>query len=137
MKCFTINSKYITKFGDMSAEFYSLLDKKVYEEVYNLSGGEILKRIKSLNLSEEEIKLIQNSLRERGLNYWLFESMIRVNPHKKYILFLYGLNKWVDSLKKSIPNLQERIKRNEELLNKHSIKLKEQKIKEVLKWNKY
>ena len=133
MKCFTINSKYITKFGDMSAEFYSLLDKKVYEEVYNLSGGEILKRIKSLNLSEEEIKLIQNSLRERGLNYWLFESMIRVNPHKKYILFLYGLNKWVDSLKKSIPNLQERIKRNEELLNKHSIKLKEQKIKEVLK----
>ncbi len=55
MKCMTINSSWLIEFGTFGAEFFTLLKKEEYEEIIKLSNGKIKKRIKNINLSNQDV----------------------------------------------------------------------------------
>lgn len=55
MKCMTINSSWLRGFGTFGAEFFMLLKKEEYEEILKLSNTEIIKRIKNINLSNQDV----------------------------------------------------------------------------------
>ena len=58
MKYFSINSIWLKEFNTWSAEFFTLLEKKEYEEILKLSSDEIKDKIISIGLLNKDVESI-------------------------------------------------------------------------------
>lgn len=63
MKIIIINSSWLREFGTFGADFFNLLKKEDYEEILTLTDGEIQKRIKNINLSNQDVITLYHAIK--------------------------------------------------------------------------
>jgi len=125
MKCFTINSSWLRKFNIWSAEFYTLLEKEEYQEILNFSVEEIKEKVKSLNLSKEELKIIREVLRKKYKNLydWFDLNLLEKKEiYRNYVFLLGGIRLYKNILQEEQETLKEKIKFNDNLFLKLDLK---------------
>lgn len=150
MKCFIINSSWLNSFNIWSAEFFTLLEKKEYEEILKLSYEEIINKVKILDLTNKEVlnlelvlgQFLKKLLRQRlnifqGVNtpqknqgFWSENKKDFTEKEKEqnkiYLNSKARINKEEKNIKQNYVFLLASLKIAQENLKKNEISLKEQ-----------
>ncbi len=86
MKIKIINSSWLKAFGTFGAEFFNLLKTEDYEEILTLSDEEIRKRIKDINLSNQDVitlyHTIKTEYKAHSFNLGIYTKVNPILRHK-------------------------------------------------------
>lgn len=112
----TINSSWLSEFGTFGADFFTLLKKEDYEEILTLTDGQIRKRIKNINLSNQDVINLERIIATEFKRNYFYLQIFTATKNK--IIFLKK-----DSLEKREKQEKRRLERRARL-SKDNVNLK-------------